>query len=448
MPTDRPSATARTSAAGALALALAVVASTVVVPFGLPGPGASAGASPVASPVAAALATGTPASPASSASPVGSVAPLATPAIPERLDAALRAWRRAARVPGVVAAVRLPDGTTWTGAAGGREAGTGSPRATTRTPWVIASITKTFVAALALRLAEEGVLSLDEPIARWVPEQKRAGRITLRMLLAHTSGLADYFWHPRYEALVFGRPTYRWTTDEILALAAARRPLFRPGRGWSYSNTNYVLAGRILEIAAGAPLAEQLRARFFTPLGLASAVLQGDEPVPDGAAKGYLREDRAWVDLSDGTTLRPMTSAATVAWAAGAILLSAEDLLRWEEALYGGTVLSPGSLAQMLAFGPEGYGLGARAQWLAGRPGYGHGGSLRGFVAAMYRVPSAGLAVVALANRGGADINGLADALAQAVVGPPPTPVPPPMPLAGASPSASLPPAPSVSPAG
>ena len=130
------------------------------------------------------------------------------------------------------------------------------------------------------------------------------------MLLDHTSGVADYFWHPRYEQLVFGRPTWHWTTDEILALAADRKPpfYFPPGEGWFYSNTNYILAGRILEIVGGAPLAAQLRARFFDPLGLTSAVFQGDEPVPPGAALGYLREDRTWKPIADGTNLRPTTS--------------------------------------------------------------------------------------------------------------------------------------------
>jgi D-alanyl-D-alanine carboxypeptidase len=218
------------------------------------------------------------------------------------------------------------------------------------------------------------------------------------MLLNHTSGIGDYFWHPDYKALVFDRPTHRWTVDEILALAAERRPVFRPGARQEYSNTNYILAGRILEIATGAPLAQQLRARFFDPLGLTSVVFQGDEPVPDGAAKGYWR-DGGWVDWSDGTTLRPSTSAATVVWAAGAMLASVTDLLRWEGALYGGEVLSPDSLAQLLTFGEAGYGPGTRYQRLAGWDGYGHGGSLRGFNAGMYRMPEAGVDVIAMTNR-------------------------------------------------
>lgn len=361
---------------------------------------------------------------------VGLPSPTPTPApLPDRLRATLDTWRRDARVPAVVAAMRLPDGSVWRGAKGTVEVGRGMPPATTSTPWVIGSITKTFVAALALQLQDEGRLSLDDPIATWI-DWRRDHRITLRMLLDHTSGVADYFWHPRYERLVFKRPTWHWTVDEILALAADRKPAFyfKPGAGYFYSNSNYILAGRILEIAGGAPLAEQLRTRFFQPLGLTSAVFQGDEPVPPGAPIGYLREDRTWKPLVDGTNLRPTTSAATVAWAAGAVLLSADDLLRWEEALYGGEVLSPAALDQMLDFGADGYGLAARTQDLAGWDGLGHGGSLRGFVAVMYRVPAADVAVVVLTNRGSVDLNGLAADLVREVIGTPTSPVPWPAP--------------------
>jgi D-alanyl-D-alanine carboxypeptidase len=381
------------------------------------------------------------------ATPVASPPPAGlTPELAGRLEAVLTRWRNDARVPGVVAAMRLPDGSVWTGAAGRRETGPRAPRATAETPWVIGSITKTFVAALAFQLQEEGRLSLDDPISTWLPDFPNGDAISLRMLLNHTSGIADFFWHPDYESLVFDRPTWHWTVDEILALAAERAPVFRPGAKQEYSNTNYILAGRILEIVGGAPLAEQLRTRFFDPLGLSSVVFQGDEPVPDGAAKGYWREDHAWIDWSDGTTLRPNTSAATVVWAAGAILASAADLLRWEQALYDGELLSPESMAQLLTFGRAGYGPGTRYQQLAGWDGYGHGGSLRGFEAVMYRMPGPNVDVVVMTNRGRVVLNGLAADLVAEVVGPAPRPSPTPVsslsPAVGSPPVVTPPPSP------
>jgi D-alanyl-D-alanine carboxypeptidase len=341
-----------------------------------------------------------------------------TPELSERLDGILAQWKKDAQVPGVVAALRMPDGSVWYGAAGKGMLPPGGAKATPDTPWVIGSITKTFVAALAFKLQDEGRLSLDDPISTWLPDVANAGQITLRMLLNHTSGLADYFWHPKYADLVYDRPTYHWTVDEVMALAAERAPVFAPGAKQEYSNTNYILAGRILEEVGGEPLAQQLRTRFFDPLDLTSVVFQGDEPVPDGAAKGYWK-DGSWVDWSDGTTLRPMTSAATVVWAAGAILSSARDLLRWEAALYGGEVLSQDSLAQLLTFGPAGYGPGTRYQRMAGWDGYGHGGSLRGFQAGMYRLPEAGVDVIVMTNRGDLTMDPtlLASDLVKAAVG-------------------------------
>ena len=219
-------------------------------------------------------------------------------------------WRRCA----------CRTGRVWTGAEGRREVGPDAEPATATTPWVIGSITKSFVAALALTLQEEGRLSLEDPIATWVPGYPNGDAITLRMLLSHTSGIADYFWHPDYESLVFGRPTHAWTVDGSSALAAQRRPLFPPAPTTPTPTRTTSSPDEILEIVGGEPLSAQLRSRFFVPLGLTDTVLQGEEDVPAGAAKGYLREDHAWIDLSDGTNLRPNTSAATVAWAAGAIL--------------------------------------------------------------------------------------------------------------------------------
>jgi D-alanyl-D-alanine carboxypeptidase len=335
-----------------------------------------------------------------------------------KLQSILDQWKKDAQVPGVVAALRMPDGTVWYGASGKAILRPGAEKATPDTPWVIGSITKTFVAALAFQLQEEGRLSLDDPISTWLPDYPNGSNITLRMLLNHTSGIADYFWHPEYADLVFGRPTHHWTVDEILALAAERKPVFAPGAKQEYSNTNYILVGRILEIVGGEPLAQQLRTRFFDPLGLTSVVFQGDEPVPEGAAKGYWK-DGSWVDWSDGTPLRPMTSAATVVWAAGAILASARDLLRWEQALYDGELLSADSLRQLLTFGPAGYGPGTRYQRLAGYDGYGHGGSLRGFQAGMYRMPEVPVDVIVMTNRGDVTMDPtlLASDLVKAAVG-------------------------------
>ncbi|MDQ3492512.1 MAG: beta-lactamase family protein, partial [Chloroflexota bacterium] len=326
------------------------------------------------------------------------------------LQAAVDAARKGRPVPGISAAIHLADGTRWEGVAGVGERGTSSWPVEPGTPFVIASITKTFVAAATLKLAEEGVLSLDDAMGRWLPEHPRGAIVTLRQLLDHTSGEANYFGHRDYESLVFGRPTHHWTSAEILALVG--EPRFAPGTDWQYSNTNYVLLGLVLEAATGASVSSLIRDRFLDPLGLRDTWFQGEEQVPVTPAQAYLRRDGRWIGLDDGTLFRPHTSAATVAWAAGAMVSSARDLATWARALYGGRVLSDESLAEMTEFNDEDYGLGAKTYLMGGRTAWGHGGSLRGAEATMRYLPSLDAAVVVLWNRGGVESADLARELA------------------------------------
>jgi D-alanyl-D-alanine carboxypeptidase len=354
----------------------------------------------------------------------GQAYPRPIPAIRRRLDRAFRRMAKEIGAPGLVAAVRLPDGSVWYGSDG--VLWPGGPEATVDTPFAWGSITKTFVAALILRAATQGQLDLDQTIDTWLPEIANSDQITVRMLLAHRSGIADYFQHKDYADLVFKRPQHAWTTDEILALTGPQQ--YPPGKGFNYSNTNYVLLGLILERITGQPLDVLIHDQLLAPLGMDETVFQqaGQSPGLVGA-KGFWKSGSGFREWSDGTDFRPTTSAATVAWAAGAMEGSARDLLDWEIALYGGQVLTPGELSQMLAFRRDsGYGLGARTQTVAGKPGYGHGGSVRGFQAVMYRLPGDDLDVVVLANVGFADLDKVANRLAKAALEPLSTPRPSP----------------------
>jgi D-alanyl-D-alanine carboxypeptidase len=332
------------------------------------------------------------------------------PVLAAKLQQHLERWRVSHRAPGVAAAVRLPDGSRWMGTSGVRVVGAGDKAVTQLTPFVIGSLTKTFVAALVLRLQEEGRLTLDDPIATWLPDYPVARHITVRMLLSHRSGIYDYFSHPRYESRVFGRPRHRWHTNEILALTGPR--YCRPDTCFHYSNTNYVLLGKIVQKVTGASAARNIRDRFLFPLGLRDTFFQGQEPIRKVAAEGYLATRRGYQRFADGSRFRPHTSAATVANAAGAMLSSVRDISDWQEALLSGSILQPASLAQMLDFHPKsGYGLGMRYARLDGILGIGHGGSLRGFVALMYRLHRQDIDVVSLTNIGRTNVQGLADNL-------------------------------------
>jgi D-alanyl-D-alanine carboxypeptidase len=336
------------------------------------------------------------------------------PAAQRRLDNAFATMAKEVGAPGLAAAVKLPDGSVWYGATG--VLWPGGPAVTPDTPFAWGSITKTMVATLVLRLASAGVLDLDTTIDQWFPDFPLARRITVRMLLAHTSGIFNYFAHPSYARRVFDHPLHEWTPQEILSLTGKRTN--PPGKAFSYSNTNYILLGLILERLTGQPLADQIHDELLAPLGLDETVFQqAGRPVGLVGAKGFTKDGTGFLEWSDGTDFRPTTSAATVAWAAGAVEGSTRDLLDWEMALYEGDVLGPDALAQMLDFDPaSGYGLGARTQTLAGETGYGHGGSLRGFVSVMYRLPREGLDVVALTNVGFADLDRVANRLAKAAL--------------------------------
>ncbi len=331
-------------------------------------------------------------------SPSGTVPATIDAALAARLQGAVDDARERVPVPGLSVAIRLPTGELWTGVSGlaslrpAREI-------TPDTVFAVASITKTFVTALILQLAEEGALSLDDPLADYLPDFPRAGRITLRQLLSHTSGVFNFFEHPRYNAQVFADRDRRWTFEGILGFV--KSPYCAPGACFHYSNTNFVLLGKVAEEATGETLAEQLRARFFDPLALEDTVFQPDEQTPRDAAHGHLAYGDGFIDQTGRSRVIPHLSAVTVAWAAGAIASTPTDLARWAAALYGGDVLAPASTTEMLTFRPrDAYGLGTRTQVFRGRVAVGHLGGIRGFESAMWHFPAEGMTIVVLSDRG------------------------------------------------
>ncbi|HYI23324.1 MAG TPA: serine hydrolase [Candidatus Limnocylindrales bacterium] len=335
------------------------------------------------------------------------------------LRAVLNQQRTSLHIPGAAAAVIFPDGSIWKAGSG---LGQMNPDklATPKTPFVVGSITKTYVTAAIMKLAEEGALSIDDPLANWLPDYPRADQITLRHLLSHTSGVFNYFEHSTYNRRVFVTDKgHAWTPQEILD-EFGHAPDFAPGEGFRYSNTGFILLGLVIEAETGKSLGTVLRQRFLTPLGLRKTYFQGDGPPPAGSAQGYLYKSGVWKEWSDSTGYQPTISAATVAWAAGGMVSSARDVAKWCAALYGGSVLSPASLAQMTDFGyspyADGtYGLGTRYRVKNGRGMIGHTGSLRGFDAAMWHYPDSGVTVAVVTNLGRVNVNPMADALADAL---------------------------------
>jgi D-alanyl-D-alanine carboxypeptidase len=320
-------------------------------------------------------------------------------------------------IPGTSAAIIFPDSSTWT-------YGTGLARldpaqsATADTLYSVGSITKTFVTAAIMEMVEEGSLSIDDPLSNWMPDFPNAAQITLRQLLGHTSGVADFFESPDYKALVIDDPSHNWTPQEVLDRLVGA-PYFAPGTGYHYSNTGFLLLGMVIAKVTGKQLGDVLQQRLFTPTALNNTYFQGSGPPPAGAAVGH--SATTGLDISDGTDYRPTLSEATVAWAAGAIVSSAPDIAIWGRALYGGHLLSAESLAQMedYNYSPaslQSYGLGTRTRVFGTQRLFGHTGTLRGFYGAMWQFPDSDLTIVVLTNKGRIDPNRIIDALATITV--------------------------------
>ena len=312
-------------------------------------------------------------------------------------------------VSGLQVAVRLPTGEAWLGTAGKAEF---SPDRPVRddTAFAIASVTKTFVAALILQLAEEGKVDLDEPFGSYFTDAPRKKTVTLRQLLSHTSGIHNFWQTPRYEEITtawWQTPNagglkardHEWTYEEMMSLVG--NGYFKPGKDYHYSNTNYVILGKVAEAVEGKPLHKQLRQRFFKPLGLEHTVYQPAERPPADAAHGHWNNGAGFIDHTLDSEYVPFMAAASVAGPAGAIASTAEDLSIWADALYGGKVLSRESLRQMTTFLRPGlYGLGTDVALFAGNRGHGHRGGIRGYESSMWFFPESGVSVVLLSNRG------------------------------------------------
>ncbi|MFM6830244.1 MAG: serine hydrolase domain-containing protein [Novosphingobium sp.] len=255
----------------------------------------------------------------------------------------------------------------------------------------IASISKQFLGALMLLLEDEGKLSLDDKVAKYMPEVTGAERITLRQLLGHTSGLQD-FWPQDYSFAAMEKPTApagivdRW----------GKKPLdYEPGTRWQYSNTGYVVAGMIAEKAGGAPLWQQFEAKLFKPLGI--------HPVPLDSTNGP--------DFPEGHerfALGPVHVAKPAApgwlWAAGELAMSAEELAKWNVARIERTLLPRDDWEEMerpqiLANGiNSNYGLGVFRVTTNGRNLVDHGGASVGFLSLNRVWPDARAAVTVLTN--------------------------------------------------
>jgi D-alanyl-D-alanine carboxypeptidase len=262
------------------------------------------------------------------------------------------------------------------------------------------SVAKQFTAAAILQLRDEGKLSLDDEITKWLPEfNTRGNRVTVRRLLDHTSGILGLTEIPEVQQLVWNPSLPR---DSVIALINSYPFQFPTGTMQMYNNSGFWLAGLIIERASGMTYKQYVEQRIFAPLGMTrSMYCDSGENVP--------RRAHGYFVYSNGVIRRAPTNAHTwMPFAAGSICSTAGDLVTWVRALHGGKVLSPGSYQEMITPAklndgtPLRYGLGVAVQKdVHGLPYIGHGGGVGGFDGDTRWYPDAQLAVVVLLNNGG-----------------------------------------------
>ena len=249
----------------------------------------------------------------------------------------------------------------------------------------IASLTKSYTATVVLQLVGEGKLSLDDNVEQRLPGLVPNGRkITIRQLLNHTSGLFDYFELPKFlKPYLSGNFGYYWAPRQLVRMGVSHKPLFAPGRGYSYSNTNYVLAQLIVERVTGKSLSTELKRRIFQPLHLRDTIYPTKPGLPSPYAHGYKLLGKP--PATDVTGLSPSMSPGS-----GAIVSTARDVADFYRALLSGRLLKPRQMQAMktnvsertgkvVVAGP-GYGLGIGMSPLT-CGGWTHGGELPGYQA-------------------------------------------------------------------
>ena len=291
-----------------------------------------------------------------------------------------------------------------------------------KTVFRIGSLTKQFTAAGMLLLAEQGKLKIDDKLSLYLPNFPRANEVTLRDLLDHTSGIHNFTESPVIDKI----STSGATVDELIADIAGQSPLydFAPGTGWWYSNSNYALLGAVIEKVSGKTWAAFMKSEIFDKLGMTHTAADDARDVVPGRASGY-----SLIRGTPGMFRNANVTDMSVPYAAGALRSTAEDMARWNAALFGGKLLGPQSLKEMLAPGrlrngaetqtaiawpggkafppPSGYVPGPYSFGLDhhsedGRRIIGHDGSIAGFDAVMQTYIDEGMTIIVLTNTDGA----------------------------------------------
>jgi D-alanyl-D-alanine carboxypeptidase len=285
----------------------------------------------------------------------------------DTLEQTLAQFASSHNMEGVASAVVFPDGTTWSSATGHY----GIKTLHTNLLFDAGSNTKSMISAIILMLEEEGKLSINDTLYKYIsPVPNVPSSISLKLLLNHRSGISDYTKHPDFIDTLFADPSYFWHPDSALA-HFTYAPWFPAGTSYRYSNTNYILLGKVIEAVEGLPLNQVLYNRIFSPLQMHKSYLDSYDTYTLEKTGAYMGPGNYW-----GIHFNALFSAA---WASGSVVSTPDDFAWWCYKLFRGDILSSLSFNRMKIGTnfPNGdvYGLGIEQRTYKGRRYFMHGGT-------------------------------------------------------------------------
>lgn len=259
-----------------------------------------------------------------------------------------------------------------------------------KTKFRLGSITKQFTAASILLLEERGKLNVHDPVKKYMPDAPAAwDKITIFNLLTHTSGIPNFTSFPNYPS----HEPFPQTPEQLVGWFKDKPLDFQPGERWNYSNSGYVLLGYLLEKISGEGYAQFVQENIFKPLGMEDSGYDSNSAVIKDRASGYVPGPRGFVNAG--------YIDMTIPFSAGALYSTTGDLLRWEQGLFGGKLLSLASFKEMTTPFKNNYAFGLEVRTMNGHEVIEHNGGIEGFNTSMAYYPEDKLTVIVLANVNG-----------------------------------------------
>jgi D-alanyl-D-alanine carboxypeptidase len=325
------------------------------------------------------------------------------------LQAKLDEWHKAGKFPGATLGVALANGESFGLAVGYSDRDAKTPMKP-NDRMLAGSVGKTFAAATALQLVKEGKIRLDDKIEKylgkevWFPRLPNAKDVTVRQLMNHTSGLVRYEFKDEFTKYLTEHPMKVWTPEDRLAYLFDEKPPFDAGKGWDYSDTNYIVLGMIIERVTGKNFYDEANRRVIKPLKLKDTIPQ-EAPMMKGVIQGYAGAGNPFGGKDAMIENGKFVINPQLEWTGGGYASTSQDLARWAKMMYEGKAYDASLLPQVLdgvaapMLGKETkYGLGVIIRKTQAGTSYGHSGFFPGYFTDMMYFPDRKIAIAVQVN--------------------------------------------------